>query len=161
MILKFSDGDPFFQRVADIYNALARRSYELFESRGRQDGHDLEDWLKAEIELLNPTPVEICEDDGQLIVRADTPGFREKDIEVRVEPYRVIISGQREESHDRKKQKTLYSERNSNRLLRMVDLPEQVDPEKAKASLQEGSLEIDLPKAHPAKKVPISTRAAA
>ncbi|MCI0573559.1 MAG: DUF2934 domain-containing protein [Myxococcaceae bacterium] len=30
---------------------IARRAYELFEARGRQDGNDMEDWLQAEREL--------------------------------------------------------------------------------------------------------------
>ena len=27
------------------------RAYELYEARGRGDGHDLEDWLEAETEI--------------------------------------------------------------------------------------------------------------
>jgi len=30
---------------------IARRAYEAYEARGRQDGHDLDDWLQAEREL--------------------------------------------------------------------------------------------------------------
>src|SRR5579864_3090343 len=30
---------------------IARRAYELFEKRGREHGHDLDDWLQAEREL--------------------------------------------------------------------------------------------------------------
>lgn len=30
------------------YQAVARVAYELYEQRGRADGHDFEDWLKAE-----------------------------------------------------------------------------------------------------------------
>lgn len=29
------------------------RAYELYEQRGRQDGHDVDDWLQAESELNN------------------------------------------------------------------------------------------------------------
>ena len=32
-------------------NAVARRAYEIYESRGRIDGYDVEDWLQAEREL--------------------------------------------------------------------------------------------------------------
>jgi hypothetical protein len=28
------------------------RAYALYESRGREDGHDLDDWLQAEAEIL-------------------------------------------------------------------------------------------------------------
>lgn len=27
------------------------RAYELYEERGREDGHDIEDWLRAEEEI--------------------------------------------------------------------------------------------------------------
>ena len=31
--------------------AIARRAFELWERRGRHDGHDVDDWLLAEREL--------------------------------------------------------------------------------------------------------------
>jgi hypothetical protein len=30
------------------------RAYELYEERGRADGHALEDWVQAECEILRP-----------------------------------------------------------------------------------------------------------
>lgn len=33
-------------------DAIARRAYELFEKRGREIGHDLDDWLRAEHEVM-------------------------------------------------------------------------------------------------------------
>jgi DUF2934 family protein len=30
---------------------IRRRAYALYEQRGRQDGHDIDDWLHAEAEL--------------------------------------------------------------------------------------------------------------
>jgi hypothetical protein len=32
---------------------IRRRAYELYEERGREDGRDFEDWLRAEEELTN------------------------------------------------------------------------------------------------------------
>jgi len=31
---------------------IATRAFELFLQRGREDGHDLDDWLQAEREVL-------------------------------------------------------------------------------------------------------------
>jgi hypothetical protein len=31
---------------------VSRRAYELFQERGSEHGHDLEDWLRAEAALL-------------------------------------------------------------------------------------------------------------
>lgn len=32
-------------------DGVARRAYELFEARGAQHGHDVDDWLRAEHDL--------------------------------------------------------------------------------------------------------------
>ena len=36
-------------RIPDAaWNLISRKAYELWEQRGRQDGHALQDWLEAE-----------------------------------------------------------------------------------------------------------------
>ena len=35
----------------NIESEIRKRAYELFESRGREGGHELEDWLRAEEEI--------------------------------------------------------------------------------------------------------------
>ena len=35
-----------------IGEQISRRAYELYETRGREDGHDLEDWFRAEEEII-------------------------------------------------------------------------------------------------------------
>ena len=37
-----------------LREAVRRRAYELYELRGKENGHDLEDWLQAESELVRP-----------------------------------------------------------------------------------------------------------
>ncbi len=34
---------------------IRTRAYELYESRGREDGHHEEDWLRAEAEITGKT----------------------------------------------------------------------------------------------------------
>jgi hypothetical protein len=36
--------DPNFEQE------IRRRAYAIYEERGREDGHDLDDWLRAEVE---------------------------------------------------------------------------------------------------------------
>jgi hypothetical protein len=36
----------------DVLEQIARRAYELYEARGREDGRDLDDWLRAEAEIM-------------------------------------------------------------------------------------------------------------
>jgi Protein of unknown function (DUF2934) len=35
-----------------LHELIARRAYELYENRGFEDGHECEDWLEAEKQLL-------------------------------------------------------------------------------------------------------------
>jgi len=42
---------PTTESASEIQEKIRRRAYELYEERGRSDGHDLEDWLQAESEV--------------------------------------------------------------------------------------------------------------
>jgi Protein of unknown function (DUF2934) len=39
----------------ELENQIRQRAYELYETRGREDGHDLEDWLRAEEQVTAKT----------------------------------------------------------------------------------------------------------
>jgi hypothetical protein len=47
-----NDGQP------DLGEMIARRAYEIYEERGRRDGDDLNDWLRAEAEVIFSVMVE-------------------------------------------------------------------------------------------------------
>lgn len=38
-----------------MWERIARKAYELWEQRGRQDGNDLRDWLDAEALVMEET----------------------------------------------------------------------------------------------------------
>lgn len=37
--------------VSKLEERIRQRAYELYETRGREEGHELDDWLRAESEL--------------------------------------------------------------------------------------------------------------
>jgi hypothetical protein len=41
--------------IEDVEEKIRIRAYLLFEKRGGEHGHDLEDWLQAEAEILRST----------------------------------------------------------------------------------------------------------
>ncbi len=153
--------DPVFERVQEINDLIARRAYEFSEASGFTHGHDLEDWLRAELEILRTTPLDVTETESDLTVRAEVPGFKEKDLELRVEPRRLFITGKRQEGSERKQGKTLYSERRASQIFRVLDLPAQIDLDRVNATLSDGVLEFTLLKAETGKKIPVLTKAAA
>lgn len=147
-----------FDRMAKVYDSVAHRAFEIFEHNGRSFGRDLENWFRAEAELLHPVHIDIAETEGALSVRAEVPGFSAKDLEVSIEPRRLTITGKRETTEERKDKKMIYQERCSDQIMRVLDLPVAVDGDKASATIRNGVLELNLPKAPAPKKVPIETK---
>jgi HSP20 family protein len=158
--MKLLPGSDLFDRIQEMSNSIARRAFEIFEGRGRALGRDLEDWLQAESEFLHPVHLDIAESDEALTVRAEVPGFSAKELEVGVEPHRLTISGKREANEERKSKKTIYTEHCVNQIFRSIDLPSEVDSSKVTATLKDGVLELSVPKAAKAQKVPIEEKAA-
>jgi HSP20 family molecular chaperone IbpA len=158
--LNIFPSDAFFELAQELSDLIARRAYELYESRGSVHGHDAEDWLHAVSEILLNVFPDITETETEVTIRADVPGFSEKDLEVRVAPRSVCITGNREEVSEQTEEKTVYSERCSNRIFRVLDLPFEIDPNRVNATVSEGILEIKLLKVGLGKKVPVVAKAA-
>lgn len=156
--MKLLPGSDLFDRMRELSNAIAHRAFEIFEGRGRADGHHLEDWLRAESELLHPVHLDIGESDEALTVRAEVPGFSAKELEVGVEPHRLTISGKRETREKRSFKKTIYTDQCSNQIFRAIDLPAEVDSSKVTATLKDGVLELVLPRAVKAQKVRVEEK---
>jgi len=148
------------EQVNKMFETVAQRAYEIFERNGRIFGRDLDDWFRAEMELLHPVHVQITESSEELEVKAEVPGFNEKEVEVSVEPQRLTITGKRQSHREEKKGKTVYAESCSDQILRVVDLPVTVDPEKVKATLRNGILQMTMPKAAKGKTVEVKPKAA-
>jgi HSP20 family protein len=147
-----------YDRVHEVSNSIARRAFEFFEDRGRALGRDLEDWFRAESQILHPVHLDIAESADALTVRAEVPGFTAKELEVVVEPHRLIISGERESNEERTGKQTLYREECSNQIYRAIDLPAQIDQSKVTATLKNGVLDLSMPKAAKAQKVAVEEK---
>jgi type II secretory pathway predicted ATPase ExeA/HSP20 family molecular chaperone IbpA len=154
-----SPGEPFTEPAQGINDLIARRAYELFESSGFTHDHALEDWLRAESETLLQAPVDVTETETGFTIHADVPGFGEKDLEVRVAPRSLCITGKRQELSDQKEGTTIYSERRSKHIFRVVGLPSEIDPNIGSTTVSDGLLEIKLWKVGLSKKVPLAKAA--
>lgn len=146
--LRVVDPETLISRMNELYDLIAQRAFEIFEEDGRQTGRDQDNWYRAEQELLHPVHVCIAEADGTLNVEAEVPGFTPDELQVSLEPKRLTIAGKKTDSHESKgKEGTIYQEHCSNEILRSIELPTEVDPAKATATLKNGILDLKLPKA--------------
>jgi HSP20 family protein len=149
-----------FEHTQDVYNLIARRAFEIFESRGHMHGNDREDWLLAESELLTPVKFHLSVSGDQLTARAEVPGFSREEIKVSVEPRRLSISGKTEPHENHQPGKHAHSVKHPQLMFRVIDLPAEVDLSKARATFSDGTLEVVMPKAAPAKSVRVETKLA-
>lgn len=154
----FVEAEKLFDQVKEFTQSIAGRAYEFFEARGREFGHDLEDWFRAESELVRRVPVEIKEAENQITVRAEVPGFAANEIKVSLEPQQLIISGKTEKATEEKKEETVFSEFRSNQFCRELTLPAEIDPAKTTATLKDGVLELVLAKAAESKPVNVEVK---
>jgi HSP20 family protein len=147
-------------RMNLILQDVARRAFEIFEGNGRVFGRDIENWCQAEREMLHPVSIELTETAAAFEIKAEVPGFSEKELEISVEPRRVVITGKRESAAEEKKGKVVCSEASAEQMLRVVELPAAIDTAKAAATLlKNGILTLTLPKAAQAQPVRITPAA--
>jgi HSP20 family molecular chaperone IbpA len=118
----------------------------LFEARGFAHGHDREDWLRAESEVLLNVPVEITEGVSELKVHATVTGFGANDLKVEVAPRYLCILGNHEEASEETEEKAVAFQPRCKRIFRLLDLPCEIDPGGMKATVRDGILEIKLRK---------------
>ena len=143
----------FWSKIDKVIKQMEERAFQLFEERGREDGHDLEDWFRAEQELLAPVAMTITEKNGELRIHAELPGFTAKDISLNVEPETLTLQAE----HTETKTDAEFERR---QIYRRVALPGDVIPEKAKATWKDGTLEVIVPKAADRSSIKVAIKAA-
>lgn len=100
-------------------------------------------WSEAELET-GMYPVDIREDNDNLIVEAELPGFKHDEISVSVEQGVLTISAQRRGEEQKGEQH--LKERTFTRVSRRFSLPTSVDTDKVDAHLDKGVLTLKMPK---------------
>jgi HSP20 family protein len=135
-----------------MLDAIARRAYDIFEAKGRIKGCDLDNWLQAEAELFERTPLNIGESQDSVTVLAEVHDFTPKELlEIDLEPKRVTIIGRGRTQVEQEAGTSTRSQKRAVRLLRSVQLPVEIDSSHATARFRDGVIELKLKKAMPGK----------
>jgi HSP20 family protein len=111
--------------------------------------------FRTEFENVEWIPqIEVLQNNGQFMVRADLPGLTKDDVTVEITDDMLTIFGERKKETEEKREGFYRSERSYGSFYRQIPLPEGAKAENAIATFQNGVLEITMP----AKKVESPTR---
>ena len=84
---------------------------------------------------------------NEFIIRADAPGMNRQDLSVEVGDEAVTIRGERRQEAQEDREGMFWSERSYGSFYRVVPLPPGAIPDSAKATFNNGVLEVTLPRA--------------
>jgi HSP20 family protein len=131
-IIRYAQHDPFqgFQSLQDTMNRFFSEP-----STNRP-------WVPA---------VDIRETENELVLKADIPGMKFEDIDVRLENGTLTLRGERKFDEEKKEGGWHRMERSYGSFERVFTLPDSVNPEAVSADYKDGTLTVTLPKKEIAK----------
>jgi len=94
---------------------------------------------------ITPT-IDVFEEKGEVVIKAEIPGIKREDINVKLVGNNIVISGEKNTEEKVERKNYLRLEREHGSFNRTLALPEGVDAEHIKASYKDGVLEVRLPK---------------
>ncbi|MCM8826060.1 MAG: Hsp20/alpha crystallin family protein [Candidatus Omnitrophica bacterium] len=101
--------------------------------------------LPKDKDVIAPA-VDVYEDNENIYVETDLPGFEQKDIKLSIKGDNLVISAGREEKKEIKKDNYHRLERFHGEFQRVVNLNKKIDSTKIKANYKNGVLKVILPK---------------
>jgi HSP20 family molecular chaperone IbpA len=145
-IIGESDKETFDQA---LHRRVSERAYHLYESSGREHGNDHAHWLQAQNEILQ-RGLEIRESGSWLSINAALPGVEADNIEVYLEPNRVIVRAEKSETN----QESDAREFSRQEIFLIENLNNEVDPATASAAFKDQKLTLMVKKRYPMSETP-------
>jgi HSP20 family protein len=128
-------------------NDLRVKDFADFDSIESAFRHMLRPWRDPRLESAPQIKLDVDESDAEYIVKAEIPGVRKEDIDVRIDGNLVTLSAEvKRESEEKKGSRVLRSERQYGFASRSFTLASAVDDAKADAKYANGVLTLKLPK---------------
>jgi HSP20 family protein len=111
-------------------------------------------------ESLEAPALDVYEEKGDLVVKAEIPGLTKDEIDISLEENILTIKGERKKEEEVKEDDYYRCERTFGAFSRSIELPANVKTDKVNASFKDGVLEIRLPKVEEAKKNVVKVKVA-
>lgn len=128
-------------RSSNTLQSLQSEVNRLFENLFPRSGGE------QQVERAGWSPqIDVLEADNHYRLRLDLPGVERDDVTINAEGQRLIIRGARPEPERQDNENLVRTERMHGRFYRAMSFPSEVNPDKAKATFQNGVLTVNLPK---------------
>jgi len=123
--MKRNSFDNMFDSMQNMFEEVQDRGLEMLEGR---------------------VPVDIRDEDGEIVVKADLPGVSKEDINLRADEESLEISAESSTEIEEKNEKYLRRERSSRSFRRTVSWPTSVEVESISAEFEDGVLTVTAEK---------------
>lgn len=130
--------------IRRVFGLVERRAYEIFTNRGSVDGHDFDDWVQAESELLQPVTAELSDAGDAFVAVAAVSRYRLEDLRASVESRCLTLCGLTAGKNE--KSGSSDDESKFAPFCLSFSLPADVNTSAASADLRSDVLEVRLPK---------------
>ena len=128
-------------RIPSVWNEMSRLSREMDRLFGEESGVSRAGVFP---------PLNLYDDGESLVVRAEIPGIAPGDLDINATVNTLTIKGERKRPETDNKASYHRRERGSGTFSRTINLPQEVNPDKVRASYELGVLEVVMPKAEEA-----------
>ena len=126
--------------VEDQFGRMVESMFQDFFSPLAQGGQ----WVGED--ALSPR-LDVKETEKSYEIQAELPGVNKEDVKVSIDGQRVTIEAECRQANERREGETVvYAERTARRFMRSFALPTEVDDGTAQARLENGVLQLSLPK---------------
>jgi HSP20 family molecular chaperone IbpA len=164
-IEKVPENGSVFRSLIDetenVFQRIRNRAFELFQRRGESGGSDLDDWLRAEREMLVMPNGDLAEKDGSYEVKLALPGFEAKELRLMALPDALVLSGESKKPVTGTEGNVQFRGVEEKKLFRRIDFPAAINQEKVEAQLDKGVLYVTAPRLDKPAPKPIPVAAAA
>jgi HSP20 family protein len=128
-----------------VQQRVTARAHQLFRERGGELGRALDDWIRAERELIWRPAVDLTEKNGELCLEMAVAGVEAKDLDIRLTAHDVVVTAPTHHHHRDDGTKVLVCEFKGGHLFRSLRFPRPVNPSNARADYHNGLLRLTVP----------------
>ncbi len=130
----------------DLFEDLRAAQDEMLRATRGHGWRPGQQFTSATTPAVWPPAVDISERKDAYLVAAELPGVKAEDLEITFEDGLLTIQGERRFAHDSAEEKMHRTERYYGAFRRSITLPSHVEADKIEASVQDGVLQVLVPK---------------